>query len=100
MKALRKIALMHREFGKKSGKHTCKECGNFISGYYKKCKVYGVSASEATDWANSYEACGMFNKEWTGHPIITLVKRGPTKTKEEEVPLDGQVSFKEENENA
>ena len=100
MKTLRKIGLMHREFGKKSGTHICKECSNFIPGGYKKCKVYGVSASEATDWANSYEACGMFNKEWNGHPIIRLIKRGCTRVQGEEKPIDGQVNFMEVGENA
>lgn len=53
--ALRKLALMHRFFGVLDG-HTCRECSNFIKGKYHdkvlcKCKVYGITHSEATDWA-------------------------------------------------
>ena len=96
---MKKIALMHHLFGRKGGLHICKECSNFESFRYhtkilKKCKVYGITQSEASDWANKYEACGMFNKEWNGHPIIHLKKHG-SYTKKEEQQIDGQVSFME-----
>ena len=100
MKTLRKIDLMHFCFGKETqhGQHICKECSNFCSFHYrtkrlKKCKVYGITSSEASDWANKYEACGMFNKEWNGNPIINLVKHSSKNKKEEETPIDGQISL-------
>jgi hypothetical protein len=58
----------------------------------RKCKVYGITSSEASDWANKYEACGMFNKEWNGNPIINLVKHS-SKKNNEEIHIDGQMSL-------
>ena len=97
MKALRKIDLMHQLFGKKT-MYKCKECNNLCSFRYRtkslrKCKVYGITSSEASDWAYKYEACGMFNKEWNGNPIINLVKHSSKNKKEEEPPIDGQISL-------
>lgn len=96
--AIRKIDLMHRTFGKCHG-HTCRECSNLVEGRYhnktlRKCKVYGLTHSEASDWAKRWTACGMFNKHYTGGPIIHLVrperKRTPGGTEE---PLEGQISW-------
>ena len=97
MHSIRKIDLMHRVFGKAGGVHICKECSNCVkvrrnSKNLRKCKVYGLTHSAASDWAQRYEACGMFNKEWHGNNIIELVQRGGKQPKEEQ-PLDGQVSF-------
>lgn len=96
-KIIRKIDLMHKVFGKTGGMHICKECSNFVQGQYhdrilRKCKVYGLTHSQASDWAKRYEACGMFNKEWKGHDIIELVKRGGVQPKDV-IPLDGQIAF-------
>ncbi len=90
---------MHHLFGKKGGFHICKECSNFISRRYntrilKKCKVYGLTHSQASDWANKYEACGMFNTEYQGAPIIYRKKHRAFSIKE--VPqIEGQISFNE-----
>lgn len=94
--ALRKIELMHRQFGKCDG-HACRECSNLVKGRYHdriltKCKVYGMTHSEASDWAGRWQACGLFNKPWEDKPIMRLVR--PTKTEKEEaqrIPLDGQI---------
>lgn len=96
--ALRKIDLMHRLFGKCEG-HACRECSNLVDGRYhykilRKCKVYGMTHSEASDWTQRWEACGMFNKPWEGKPIMQLVK--PTRKDKEEIqstPLEGQISM-------
>lgn len=77
--AIRKIDLMHRCFGKCEG-HTCRECSNLVKGKYHdrnltKCKVYGMTHSEASDWAQRWEACGMFNKPWDRGPVMQLVRR-------------------------
>ena len=56
------IETMHNLFGKTEGKH-CKDCDNLIKhGSYYKCKYYGESSSNATDWRLKYDACGLFNK--------------------------------------
>lgn len=95
--ALRKIDLMHRQFGKCEG-HTCRECSNLVKGSwnYTKCKVYGDTHSQASDWAQRWQACGMFNKPWGGKPIIRLVHH--TRQEKEEmqnVPIEGQLSMEE-----
>lgn len=96
--ALRKIALMHRIFGICDG-HTCGECSNLVEGRYhdkilRKCKVYGLTHSSASDWAKRYLACGMFNKPYKGRRQIELVK--PARTKQEEaqrIELEGQMKL-------
>lgn len=67
--ALCKIDLMHQQFGVCDG-HACRECRNFVPGDYhgktlRKCTVYGLTHSEATDWAGRWLACGMFGREYT-----------------------------------
>lgn len=99
---IRKIDLMYSVFGKACGVHTCKECSNFVRGRYhdkilQKCKVYGLTHSQASDWAQRYESCGMFNKEWHGKNIIELVRRGGVQPKEN-IQLDGQITFEAEKE--
>jgi len=94
--AVRKIDLMHREFGICPG-YKCKNCSNFIKVMVSdmplsKCKVYGVTASAASDWAQKYEACGMFNMPYKGKPIIRMVK--PNRhLEEDDTPLEGQLSL-------
>ena len=98
MPATRKIELMHKHFGRCPG-HTCGECSNLrehqYDKIYRKCNVYGISASESTDWAKRWEACGMFNQEYQGGPIVKLVGRGFSgkKGKEPERPIDGQIEM-------
>lgn len=94
---LRKIELMHHTFGVGPEGCRCGECSNFVrhfyhTRFYQKCKVYGETNSEASDWAQKYKACGMYNKEWTGNPIINLVRKGAT-GKAEAPPPAGQTSF-------
>ncbi len=92
---IRKIELMYKTFGKCEG-HTCSECSNLetwrISDrVVRKCAVYGLTYSEASDWAKRHQACGMFNKEWHGNNIIKLVRPDNSKIQIEE--LEGQESF-------
>lgn len=97
-KAVRKIELMHKHFGRRQG-HTCGECSNLIEcrwdKVYRKCSVYGDSASEATDWAKRWEACGLMNQEYHGLPIVRLVGRGSggKKIREPEQPIEGQIGM-------
>ena len=93
--ALRKNKLMYRFFGVNTG-HICGECNNFhLYNYrgktYRKCQVYGVTHSEASDWAKKYYACGMFNKEYNNKPIITLVHC--CIKKETIKPIEGQLTM-------
>lgn len=97
---LRKINLMHFLFGKVES-HKCRDCSNLITGRYhdktfRKCRVYGLTHSEASDWAVKYTACGMFNKQYSGRPIIALVKHNSSRSMAEE-PLDGQIKMEEQN---
>lgn len=91
----RKYQLMQKEFGNCPG-HVCGECSNLVKGDWNhtKCKVYGVTSSQASDWAKRWLACGMFNKTYTGRPIIELVRRSnprPPATVEE--PMEGQMKL-------
>lgn len=89
---IRKIDLMHREFGFSTG-HKCQYCDNLIvqqaNRRYYKCEVYGITDSEASDWRLSYDACGMYNKVYNGNPIIRLVRGYPTPPEE----IDGQKTL-------
>lgn len=101
-KCIRKIALMYQMFGKAEGLHICKECGNFVTGryhnkVYRKCKVYGLTHSEASDWANKYEACGMFNKEYKGRSVIDFVNRNKQR---EADSMEGQLTIEGVEKNA
>ena len=92
-KQMRKIELMHWLYGKKDT-HTCGECSNFVSGRYndrilRKCEVYGLTHSEASDWAKRWCACGHFDKEPTGRPVITMKRYYATKEPAEQ--LAGQM---------
>ena len=95
--ALRKIALMHRLFGVCEG-HACRECSNLVNGRYHdriltKCKVYGLTHSEASDWAGRWQACGMFNREWDKQPVIREVVPERKQKEADNTPMDGQISL-------
>lgn len=90
---IRKIDLMHREFGFSPG-NKCKTCDNYWRGryhdyMYSKCTVYGVTNSAASDWSGRYDACGMYNKEYNGGDMIRMVRPGSAL----EEPLEGQESL-------
>lgn len=93
--ALRKIALMYRLFGVCEG-HTCRECSNLVKGRYHdriltKCKVYGLTRSEASDWAGRWLACGAFNQEINRGPVIRDVVPDRRKNETDNSPMDGQM---------
>ena len=92
--AIRKAELMHRLFGKSEG-NRCGDCKNLVRFKYrgmslKKCKVYGVTQSIASDWALKYEACGPFNKDYAGTDVINYVRPGYRKRIMDEDPIEGQ----------
>lgn len=81
VKSTRKIQYMWMRFGNVND-HKCKECCHFTrfkyhDYKYSKCRVYGDTASQATDWSGRNIACGMFNKPYDGVEIIEILKRSP-----------------------
>ena len=89
---LKKIDRMHELFGKDEN-HLCRECSNFerwqMSGSrVSKCRVYGVTNSEASDWAGRNTACGMFDRDYMGRKIIEV-----RASDDVVIPLPGQQSF-------
>lgn len=92
---MRKIELMHFYFGKGEGQ--CRDCSHLREGVYhdrvlRKCAVYGMTHSEASDWALKYPACGQKNKAWSGGMMIRFVTpKGHPKPPEE--LLEGQMAL-------
>lgn len=93
----RKIAAMHREYGKDHA-HRCEDCPNLradkASRTRYKCTAYGKSGSAATDWAKRGTACGLYGKHLPADHV-PLIRRLP-RAKRQEKPLDGQMGFLEE----
>lgn len=92
------IRLMHKYFGTSPSR--CGECSNLSRSCcgrrtLYKCKVYGDTSSEATDWAKSWPACGMFNREYSGPPMMGASVGRSAPQPEPEEPLDGQMEWKE-----
>ena len=92
---LRKIDLMYELFGRADGK--CKDCEHYRTfkyhdKSYRKCSVYGITQSEASDWKAGYCACGLFpNKENTyGRDIIEL---RICNNRDSEEQIDGQINM-------
>lgn len=95
----RKIYAMHDRYGVLPDKR-CEDCDNLLKGDYhglrlRKCTVYGATHSEATDWRKKYVACGMYNKQYDGTPIIEILKRA--KRNIDTIPIDGQIRLEENN---
>lgn len=92
----RKIEAMHSMYGTSKGK--CGECSHFVKFQYRtktlqKCEIYGMTNSEATDWAQKWDACGLKNQPYAGKQIIDELKRSPKEKVEEQLP--GQMSIEE-----
>ena len=92
--AIRKIDLMHQLFGKASG--LCRDCSHYQRYHYRdkpyrKCEVYGITNSEASDWVGRYQACGLFNKPYPykNSKIIRHLRC----EKEIEKPIEGQTTL-------
>lgn len=99
----RKIEAMYSTFGVFHGK-TCKDCPHLIrrifhGGNYYKCRVYGVSSSEATDWRLKWTACGAFDKIADGNasPIYKRLQYVRIETPENpSIPVcEGQITMEE-----
>lgn len=93
----RKIFAMHKRFGT-CGALRCKDCSHLIKGKYhdrgySKCELYGITRSEATDWRQANQACGMYNvpqdmDRWV--PVLDQIKHEP---KGPEPQLPGQMDI-------
>ena len=86
----KKIEAMYDRFGV-DHEHKCGECPNFKGGIntYFKCRIYGESNAQSTDWAKSWVACGMFGKEWDGDvPVIRTLS-----AEHEEEQIAGQLNL-------
>ena len=96
----RKIDAMHAEYGLSTAGR-CADCCNLIKGRYhdrtySKCAAYGLTHSEATDWAGKHLACGLFGKVFNElkpkrRPLVEASRR--TKAEYDSEPLDGQMSL-------
>ena len=92
----RKIAAMHKEYGKAHG-YKCGDCPwlYIVQCHGKswcKCKAYGISASEATDWAKKWPACGLYRcGVYIGHvPLLERLKRAK---RPDNKPIEGHISM-------
>ena len=99
--AVKKLEWMHYLFGLDKG-HRCGECSHLESfrvggKTVRKCKVYGESSSEATDWAGKWDACGLRNRSYTGAPVWTLKPRSRAQSRQQkaETPMDGQIEMED-----
>lgn len=89
----RKIAAMWDYFGMLEGCY-CGNCYHLEDHGYWKCRIYGISASEATDWVKGWTACKAYNVQSINRRDIykTLNVRVHT---EAPVQLDGQIGMEE-----
>ena len=75
----RKIDAMHQHYGYGVGK--CEDCPYFAEKKFDrtkhKCRVYGESDTEETDWRRGYMACGLIDKPFPEGDvrIVRLVER-------------------------
>lgn len=86
----RKITAMWDFFGKFRGK-CCSECSHLVKERFYKCEVYGISRSEATDWAKSWTACGAFNIDAIER--MDLYKQLRKLRPQEDETIKGQMTF-------
>lgn len=87
----RKIEAMYRKYGPGPERKTCGDCTNCVKvtptdRHYYKCKLYGDTAAESTDWRLKWPACGMFNRESGEIPVIDQLKHESRRTPREELP--------------
>lgn len=95
---MRKIDLMYATFGIDPQCRRCKDCPCLVrvtptSRAHYKCTVYGESASEATDWAGKWTACGRFGKPLAPGENTVLYQAKGSARKSPEAPLPGQIKM-------
>lgn len=89
---------MRRYYGSRA--EFCRNCPHLLRKEYNgrnyyKCRGYGDSNSEGTDWRLSWQACGLFDRELPEvyTPLVEILKRAPTR--EAEKPIEGQMRMEE-----
>lgn len=89
----RKIDAMHQYYGYGPGR--CGNCPHFITKQfdrtYYKCRAYGDSNSEATDWRKGWTACGLIGRPfpWDETRVVDRIAPG----RPEEKPIEGQTDM-------
>lgn len=73
MALLKKIDAMHATYGTADG--ICGDCPHFLRHRYHdkvllKCRAYGLTHSEATDWRVKYAACGLKDLPLPDEPCV------------------------------
>lgn len=93
----RKLAAMHKEYGKAHG-YKCGDCphlthngGTPCTRHYK-CRAYGLSASAATDWARGWEACFLYNVPLPADHV-PLFERMQRSRVDDNKPIKGQIDM-------
>ena len=91
----RKIQAMHKRFGT-CGVFRCKDCDHLIKGKYhdrgySKCELYGLTHSEATDWRQANQACGMYNVPQDMDMWVPIIKQLQWQARPQEQQLEGQL---------
>ena len=92
----KKIDAMHAMHGTADG--ICGDCPHFLRHRYHdkillKCKAYGLSHSEATDWRKKWDACGLI-----GLPLPengTVLDRIRGQRERIDIQVEGQISMEE-----
>ena len=94
MTSAEKIAFMHHYFGEDDAGRRCRDCIYFErwlvgdTKIVRKCRVYGISHSEATDWKASFPACGCINKDTDYSNLYKTIT-----TSKYKVELQGQLEL-------
>lgn len=93
---MKAIELMYQLYGKSNEK--CKDCCNLVTYNYgnkkiKKCKIYGLTSNCNSDWAYSYNSCGLFNQDTNLRVSLKQKKLHKDKKNKEEI-LKGQLTLK------
>ena len=93
----KKIDAMHNHYGYSDG--ICGDCPHFIRFRYHdkvllKCRAYGLTHSEATDWRVKWPACGQKEHPLPEDhkPVFDLIKGQRENTYK---PIEGQISMEE-----
>lgn len=75
--------------------NVCANCCHLKIDYFrphaKKCEVYSRKSDEATDWSETWPACGAFNMDVKDRNIFE--KLYGIRKKKPDDQLDGQMSF-------
>lgn len=91
----RKIDAMHRFYGVDPKERICDDCPHLVKRFYDrvyyKCSLYGVSASEATDWRKKWQACMLIDHDPEPDNFVPVLERLKHSPKLSEPPVEGQI---------